>query len=133
MKIAIVGSSGSWAHETYEPVHRMVLLLPEGTEVLTRKVKSLSVDMFVEHWCHTLGVPLRVFESVGPSRGGAFVRDVELAGEADKVVAIFAPDKVMDGGTGHIVEKALDLGKEVEAYTVERGSLVYIGGQQPEP
>ena len=68
----------------------------------------------------------------GPSRGGAYVRDLNLINDADKIIAIFAPDRVMEGGTGHIVNKALDERKEVEAYTIdEQGELVLVGGNNP--
>lgn len=126
MKTAIVGSTG------FSPPVLMTLLQSTPGVILTRQTKAWGVDQFVQAACEYLGREFTVYQVEGPSRGGAFVRDLTLLNDADKVIALFAPDKVMEGGTAHIVNKALDEKKEVEAYTVDdEGELVLVGGHNP--
>ena len=66
-----------------------------------------------------------------PSLGGrsaTFLRDVQMVMAADEVVCFFPPDHLMEGGTGHIVEKALDQEKPVRAYELSPAGLRWIGG-----
>jgi hypothetical protein len=126
MKTAIVGSTG------FSPPVLMTLLQSTPGIILTRQTKSWGVDQFIQTACEMLGREYTVYPMAGPSRGGAFVRDLVLLNDADKVIAVFDPDKVMEGGTAHIVNKALDERKEVEAYTVDdEGELVLVGGNNP--
>ena len=126
MKVAIVGSTG------FAPPILFQLIQDTEGIILTRRTKSWGIDQFVRATCEYLGREFTVYEVEGPARGGAFVRDLNLINGADKIIALFAPDKVMEGGTGHIVNKALDERKEVEAYTVDdNGDLVLVGGHNP--
>lgn len=126
MKTAIVGSTG------FSPPVLMTLLQSTPGIILTRQTKSWGVDQFIQTACVYLGREQIVYSMEGPSRGGAFVRDLVLLNAADKVIAVFAPDRIMEGGTAHIVNKALDERKEVEAYTVDdEGELVLVGGNNP--
>lgn len=100
--------------------------------ILTRKTKAWGVDQFVRAACEYLGREYTVYEVDGPARGGSFVRDLNLINDSDRIIAVFDPERVMEGGTGHIVNKALDERKEVEAYTVDdSGELVLVGGYNP--
>jgi hypothetical protein len=126
VKTAIVGSTG------FSPPVLMTLVQSTPGIILTRQTKTWGVDQFVQAACEYMGREFTVYKMEGPSRGGAFVRDLALLNDADKVIALFAPDKVMEGGTAHIVNKALDERKEVEAYTVDdEGELVLVGGHNP--
>jgi hypothetical protein len=126
MKTAIVGSTG------FVPPVLLDLVVTTPGIILTRKTKQFGVDQFVCAACEHLGKEFTVYDVEGPSRGGAFVRDLTLINDADKIIALFDPERVMEGGTGHIVNKALDERKEVEAYTVDdSGELVLVGGYNP--
>jgi hypothetical protein len=126
VKTAIVGSTG------FSPPVLLKLIQDTPGIILTRKTKQWGVDQFVSAVCLYQGRDFTVYDNEGPSRGGAFVRDLALLNDADKVIALFAPDRVMEGGTAHIVNKALDERKEVEAYTVDdQGELVLVGGHNP--
>jgi hypothetical protein len=128
VKTAIVGSTGFFPNAT------TILRLIESNpgQIITRTTKANGIDAVVAGLCLMYGHPCEMYSMEGPSRGGAYVRDLNLINDADKIIAIFAPDRVMEGGTGHIVNKALDERKEVEAYTIdEQGELVLVGGNNP--
>lgn len=67
-----------------------------------------------------------------PEPGGrqqVFLRDVSMVAASDLVVAFFREGDEMTGGTGHIVEKALDQRIPVHAYAVDGASLRLIGSE----
>jgi hypothetical protein len=61
-------------------------------------------------------VPFRATE--GGSAAGYF-RDVKMCQEASEVFAFFAPDKLMQGGTGHVAICALRQGLPVHAFELD--------------
>lgn len=69
-----------------------------------------------------------------PEPGGreqVFLRDLEMAGKADRVVCYFATED-MTGGTAHVVDAAITRGAPVEAYHVSTdGTLTRIGEYDP--
>lgn len=72
--------------------------------------------------------------SATSSRAGVYLRDYALVRSSSAVFAVFAPDRVMDGGTGHVIKAALDSEVPVEAYTVDDdGSLMMIGSDDGNP
>lgn len=83
--------------------------------------------------CESLGVPVVRYSAVS-SRSGVFHRDYALVRSSSAVFAVFAPNRVMDGGTGHVIKAALDEEIPVEAYTVDDdGSLLMIGSDDGNP
>lgn len=65
------------------------------------------------------------------TRAANFERDYNLVESADRVMAFFREDRLMEGGTGHVVQAALIRGIPVEAWTHdESGTLVSIGSDE---
>jgi len=60
-------------------------------------------------------------------REGTYVRDVHMVGMADLVLAFFTPGSLMNGGTGHVVEKAIDKDIPVQAYEIDEKGLRWVG------
>jgi hypothetical protein len=60
-------------------------------------------------------------------REGTYVRDAHMVNMADMVLAIFTPDTLMQGGTGHVVEKAIEKSVPVHAYEVDESGLRWVG------
>jgi hypothetical protein len=55
-----------------------------------------------------------------PEPGGrdqVFYRDIEMVSKADVVLCVFPDAEPMVGGTAHVVEKSIDRGAPVYAYT----------------
>ena len=64
--------------------------------------------------------------------GSAFIRDNEMVAKADLVLAFFDPQNVMQGGTAHVVETAVDRSVPVYSYSMEEDALVRVGDHDPE-
>lgn len=61
-------------------------------------------------------------------RAAVYDRDYRLVESGDRVMAFFREDRLMQGGTGHVVQAALIRGVPVEAWTHDSSSsLVSIG------
>jgi nucleoside 2-deoxyribosyltransferase len=67
-----------------------------------------------------MGWTVEWFQPEPGGRDQVFHRDIDMVSKADVVLCVFDHDKPMDGGTGHVVEKAQDRGVPVYAYTAER-------------
>lgn len=64
----------------------------------------------------------------GPDREDVYDRDWLLVKSIDRLIAFFAPGRVMEGGTGHVVHAALTRGVKVEAWeAVEAGTIRPVG------
>jgi hypothetical protein len=63
--------------------------------------------------------------------GRNWIRDVEMVGRCDCVLAFFRGDE-MGGGTYHVVEKAMDQRVPVYSYGVVGGRFVRIGEHDPD-
>jgi len=59
------------------------------------------------------------FEPEPGGRDQTYRRDFELVSAADRVIAYFSEDHVMEGGTGHVVEAALARNIPVEAWSFD--------------
>lgn len=59
-------------------------------------------------------------------REATFLRDVEMTRRADLVLCFFATER-MEGGTEHIVEKALDVGTPVYSWGYTGQNFIRIG------
>lgn len=109
--------------------------LPEGSQVFLRKPTGKPARRFelaVAVAATKLGVTVRWWSPGPGGRKATFVRDVEMVAAADRVVAYFAENLEMEGGTGHVVEKAQDQNKPCRAYAIVDGSLKWIGGHDSE-
>lgn len=133
MKILFAGSRTLSLDGDVAPsiLQRLIEYDPAATTVLLRKPTNKPLRPF-EALVASLATALEVkYECGEPGPGGrkaTFTRDIELVGAADAVVAFFPAGEEMDGGTGHVVEKALDQAKPVNAYVVENGQVRWLGG-----
>lgn len=109
--------------------------LPHDTAVLLRSGNKAQPGLFErvmamacqELWWFTVEW-IRPDPELG--REGTFLRDVELSRRCDLMLAFFATDEIT-GGTGHCVEKAMDLGRPVYAWGLRDGAFVRIGEHDP--
>jgi hypothetical protein len=67
----------------------------------------------------------------GRGPGAAFDRDNEMVRLSDLVLAFFAPGHVMEGGTGHVVETAIDRNVPVYSYAIGN-TLTRVGENDPQ-
>jgi hypothetical protein len=90
-------------------------------------------ERLVSAWCREMGHPEVRWVLPDPDHGagGAFMRDSDLVRGVDLVLAFFAPGQSMKGGTGHVVERAID--SNVPAYSwIVYDDITAVGSHDPE-
>lgn len=109
--------------------------LPLGTTILLRSPALSSPAPFermVWECCKELWLkPEWVMPNLELGKSANWYRDVDMVGRCDVVLTFFAQE-VMDGGTEHIVEKALDQRIPVYSYGLRDGQLIRIGENDPD-
>ena len=66
--------------------------------------------------------------TTGTGQKATYHRDNQMVAAVDGIYAFFPEDKVMEGGTSHVVEAALRDGVPVTAYSVATdGSIMEVG------
>jgi hypothetical protein len=100
------------------------ILLRKPTNKPLRPFEALTASLAT-----ALGMKVEPYEPGSGGREATFARDVALVAASDSVVAVFPEGDEMNGGTGHVVEKALDQNRPVNAYVVIDGSLRLFGAQ----
>lgn len=94
--------------------------LPAHTKILLRKgmwTEPNPIEKLIADLAPTLGIDFEWCAPVSPAREGVFLRDVTMIERSDALVVYFHPDHVMEGGTAHLVEKAMDRDTPTWAYT----------------
>lgn len=122
---------GIWvAGQLYEEL----LQLPPGSIVLLRapagRLDLGATEMLAKRLANMLGLLVEVYPpDEGPSRDTVFKRDYAMVERADHVFAYFWEDRVMEGGTGHLVEAAINRDIPTTAWAVNRenGRLTRVG------
>lgn len=129
MNIALIGSSDFPVIQCGIEIARFIKELPPDTIILTRNAKGF--DAFAAEVARQLD--RNVVEYPGKGGMANYERDVQLARDADKVIAFFSEGKVGQGGTQHVIDKALDLGKPVESYAPLGRGFVLVGSDDARP
>jgi len=135
-RIAIVGSrslepSGHVANVVLDEL--IELSTTDEIDILLRKPLFKDTSPFerlVAELATTLGCGVTWFRPRAGGREGVFGRDIDLVSSADEVIAYFPDGEEMTGGTGHVVEKALDQECPVRAYVVAGGTVRWVGGNE---
>lgn len=133
--LAIVGSSDLWAIPSIASVIAAALVSLEPDSALRlRADQDGKIASQVEELALTLaklrkrGIVVFTYRPDGGGRAKVYERDYRLVEESERVIAFFHPERVMEGGTGHVVKAALDRGIPVEAWTIrDDGELEAIG------
>jgi len=110
--------------------------LPAGTTILLRRGLTTSPGHFekltreiVRQSSHLEARWVQPDPDDGP--GAVFLRDNAMVAAADLVLAFFEPHHVMEGGTGHVVESAVDQAVPVYSFTIDDTALVRVGDHDP--
>ena len=89
-----------------------------ATTIIHTRTAKEGGDRFVAEAAVIMGFSVKKW----PGEGGAanYIRDVDMVKQADIVYAFFEADHVGEGGTQHVVDKALDQHKRVISFTWDR-------------
>lgn len=103
-------------------LHWLADWCPDPTTVFLRRginTRPGKFESLVAEWCRMFGhLEYRwVLPDYGGGAGAVFNRDTELVSAADVVIA-FLTEAGLEGGTGHVVERAIDRGVPVYSFTL---------------
>lgn len=136
MRVAFVGSTKLPLKDYAGAILSEIARLPEGTLVLLRQGVTTppgSFEQLVAQICARLDLEV---EWCMPKRNGGraavFERDIAMAERADEVVAFFPANAVMEGGTAHVVEKAIDADRTTNVYVMLDGEKRLVASHEPE-
>lgn len=132
LAVAFVASSGLMSMRIALDVQQKMAAMPDGSTILLRSPKNGSPGTFetvAAELAKTNGHVVRWMMPRDSGRSAVYKRDYELVESADRVEAYFAVDRVMEGGTGHVVEAAMARECPVYAWAVDHGGLVERVGE----
>ncbi len=119
MNICVVAAHDFPIDECFGAVMNLVFGLPKARYM----IRGTETELVM---ASASGVEPQIFR--GGQREENYRRDVDMVAASAFVIALFHPERVMEGGTGHVVEKALDQGKPVTCYTLGvNGQLILVG------
>lgn len=107
--------------EVRQQVIAALAFIPESSEVRIRANTKGKITSYLEEWvydlCALTGTAwyVRIVNSTGAG-GASYKRDRELVRGADRVIAFFDEEHFMEGGTGHVVQCALEADVPVETW-----------------
>lgn len=109
---------------------------PHDTTVFLRrglKARPGKFERMVAQWCLEMAHPTARWIIPDPDggRGAVFDRDREMVRQSDLVLAFFSPGLKMEGGTGHVVECAIDLNVPCYSWEIHR-DIVRVGEHDPD-
>lgn len=136
MRICVVGGSTleaiPWALYEY-----LMDGVPQGTIILLRRGNKTPPGRFEQLIAELIRqsghLELRwMLPDPEGGPGAAFNRDNEMVSLADLVLAFFDPERVMAGGTGHVVETAVDRHVPVYSYAFDETEMQRVGESDPD-
>jgi len=105
------------------PIHPLGVRVPRGADEPTT-----PLERFVAQIGPSLGRVIDRNRADTNQKGDVWRRDYDMVEHAVAVLAFFAPDQEMEGGTGHVVQAALARNIPVEAYRLgETGRPELLG------
>lgn len=121
-------------------IYGKLLELPPGSTVLLRRPRTHGqpglVEQLISRLVENLPLNVRWFEPGEGGRGATYERDYAMVEAADYVEAYFGGDKIMEGGTGHVVEAAIASGVPVYAWAITEKGIERVGEwerDEPDP
>lgn len=135
--LVIIGSSDLWVTPevvaivvarvlAFDPIVPLGVRVPRGSDEPTT-----MLEQFVVKIAPDLGRVVARCRAISNRREAIYARDWQMVQSARQVVAFFAPDQEMEGGTGHVVTSALARNIPVEAYRMgETGCPELLGSDE---
>lgn len=135
--LVIVGSGDLWVTPKIVSVVLSHILNTKADQVIGVRVPrgaddpTTPLERFVAEIAPELGRVVFRWRAETNKRESIYKRDYDMVQAATSVLAFFAPDQEMEGGTGHVVQAALNKGTSVEAYRLaENGDPELLGSDE---
>ena len=143
MKVVIAGSRSLPKGQAPRLLLRLLAALPDDAVILLRRGAYTEPGEFergVANLAHVLHLDVKWRRPKptedSPGRVSVYVRDMDMVEEADFGVLFFTRMEHQEGysGTMHLLDKFLDLGRPVHAYTVDQvnGEVERVGDYDPD-
>lgn len=133
IKVALCGSHD--LKGVPETLFKFLDTLPTGSHVMLRRGLKSKPGLFEQAVAAYLRLHKIDYWWIAPDpeggREATYIRDVNMTRRADLVLCYFAADR-MEGGTEHIVEKALDALTPVYSWGFDGVRFVRIGEHDPD-
>lgn len=123
MKILISGARSLSDNKTYTELEKALKNL-NPTTILHGGAKG--VDTLAAQYATQNKLPQTVIKP-DYTKGGKYaplLRNTELVKQADKVICIYAADRIRKGGTGDTYKKAMKAGKLAAELIPEKGEVI---------
>lgn len=132
-RIVVAGSRDVDPHVAYILLN-IIEKIPDPTVILRRgrETEPGPLESEIAAECRAVGIPIEWRVPAGGGREEVFFRDLDMVTKADLVLAVFSPERAMQGGTGHVVDKAIDLRVPAYAFTFAEGPLERLGEFDPD-
>ena len=131
MNVAMGGSrSLVLTADVAKQILRHMSQLPPHTKILLRRGSSTEVnpiERLIADLSGTLDIEFEWCVPEGFGRAATFARDVTMVERSDALIVYFDEDHLMEGGTGHLVEKAIDRDTPTWAYSFGEDGMQRIG------
>jgi hypothetical protein len=122
-KVAIVGAREFPVIQAAPDIFDWLKAFPFSDTIFTRGSKGF--DAVLTEGARFMGYT--VVEMKGTGGADNYIRDVKLVQTVDEVHAFFEMDHIGEGGTQHVIDKALDNGVPSYSYIWDGRQLVLIG------
>lgn len=132
-RVVIAASRNADPHAAYhlldiiEKVDSPTVILRRG-----RETEPGPIEAEIASECRAMGVPIEWRVPAPGGRDEVYYRDLDMVTKADLVLAVFSPERTMEGGTAHVVEKAIDLRVPAYAFSYDRHGLERVGEFDPD-
>jgi hypothetical protein len=116
-RVAFAGA-GSLPGSAALPAFRFLLSIKDPVILMRRGINTQPgrIEFAIATAAKVMDWEVEWFVPEPGGRDQVFYRDIEMVREADIVLCVFPSHDPMGGGTGHVVEKAVDRGAPVYAY-----------------
>ena len=134
MNVTVVGSRTLELENVAMHLLQKLAALPIEVKVYLRRPREGEPEAFevmAFKLCESLSIPVEWRISEPGGRVAVFLRDSQMVKDSDAVIAYFDEDHLMSGGTGHVVECAINEEKPVYAYTYDEKGVRWAAGLEP--
>lgn len=141
MKVIVAGSRRLPKGQAPRLLLRILAALPDDAVVMLRSGRKETgrFEQDMENLCDLLGIIWMWCRpeptEKHPGRASVYIRDMEMVEGCDLAILFFTPEDVEEGysGTYHLLDKCLDVGRPVHAYSVDdHGRVERVGDYDPE-
>lgn len=129
MNIVMVGARAFPIIKAGVVIAELLATFDKTRDTIHTRTGKTGPDAFIAEAATIMGFTVRRWKGEGGASN--YIRDVDMVKEADVVYAFFDEDHIGEGGTQHVVDKALDQHKRTLTYIFNGRTLDLVGSADP--